>query len=511
MPQAVSSGDVYKSEARWMRLHMSSHMRLERILEWLTAMYTHSQTGLGPQGFSIVECEATMQDLNSTAGQTNYRLAVLQPASSCVLAERHGGEIALPRISVPQSTRSVRQIQRIIGLQWGVSAAVLEFMSDGNGAPLCIAELLSPLTPSGLVVVPIAGLEDSEINSRESEVMQETASGDPGSRGPLSRVGWLNDAAMWIQANAGAGVELTGEIEQYNAGGGFALVRFISVDGSSFWIKAVGKPNLREFPVTKILASACPDSLPVLLAVRDEWNGWLMEGAGRPLDAVPSQELLDHAVSAMAKLQIMASLHVDSLLRAGARDHRAAVLQDETRRFVPFLDEAMQHQSTTKVPRIAASRLEEIGIIIEDACGVLASSGIPDTVVHNDLNSGNILFQRKHCRFIDWCEVSIGSPFLALQNLLRLAASGSVGGGYATDTLRRIYSECWMNVLTEKQLETGLALAPLVAVVSHLAGYLDFLSSPTQTDDRQLGYVRSLTRHLDRETHSPELRRILRG
>jgi len=42
----------------------------------------------------------------------------------------------------------------------------------------------------------------------------------------------------------------------------------------SVWFKAVGKPNLHEFPITVALAELFPEYLPSLLATRPACNGW---------------------------------------------------------------------------------------------------------------------------------------------------------------------------------------------------------------------------------------------
>lgn len=260
----------------------------------------------------------------------------------------------------------------------------------------------------------------------------------------------------------------------------------------------------------KILAAECPDQLPALLAVKDDWNAWLMQDAGQPRPAGLDRKSLCHALIAVAQIQKAASIHADSLIKAGACDHRSKVLRGKVRGLLPFLKEAMRRQSTTTVERVGDARIEEIGTILEDACQAMADLRVPETIVHDDVNAGNILFQGEQCRVIDWCEVSVSSPFLFFQNIVRLAEREWGNIDDLSESLRHQYSECWCDVLTNEQMTIGFTLAPLLAIFSHLTRYVDLLSA-TVADDDQLGYVRSLVRRLDRKASTAGLRGILRG
>lgn len=444
-----------------------------------------------------------------------YRVAILVPDAQRVLVERRGGRATLPRVSVRKGMRAVRQIQMALWSRWGLRAVVLDFVCDESGVPLCVAELRSPISHTvlqaiSLEVVSIGRLQWPEVEPHIRSVIQEMALGIAGSRSPLSRLGWLNEATTWIESNLGNGAGQVRDLEQYTAGGGFALFKVKTAAGRLYWFKAVGEPNLREFAVTKILAAACPDQLPALLAVNDDWNAWLMQDAGKPRTAGFDRESLCDALTAFAQIQRVASTDTDALIQAGACDHRSQALRSAVRALVPFLQETMHRQSTTAVTTIADARIEEIGAILEDACEAMAGSRIPETIVHNDVNAGNILFQRDRCIFIDWCEVSIGSPFLFFQNMLRLAERGLGKECNLSKSLRDRYSECWHDVLTDEQMDIGFSLAPLLAVFSYLSRYVELLAAAGVDEDR-LGLVRSLVRHLDREAGSPRLCGILRG
>jgi len=76
------------------------------------------------------------------------------------------------------------------------------------------------------------------------------------------------------------GMELK-DFHQLNGAKTFSLLRFDTTK-QPVWFKAVGKPNLHEFPITVALAKLFPEYVPSLLAARPDCHGWLMADAGGP-------------------------------------------------------------------------------------------------------------------------------------------------------------------------------------------------------------------------------------
>src|ERR1019366_2928494 len=113
---------------------------------------------------------------------------------------------------------------------------------------------------------------------------------------------------------------------QLNASPSFSLVRF-ETSGPAVWFKAVGKPNLREFPITLALARLLPQYLPPILAARPEWNGWLaLEGEGTSLGETQNAKHWKAAAADLAKLQIESTDRIGVLIDPGARDLRVPAL-----------------------------------------------------------------------------------------------------------------------------------------------------------------------------------------
>jgi len=452
-----------------------------------------------------------MQPSTQPIGSRLYCAAVIVPATQSIVLAETDGNCRLPLISVECGTRAVREIRRELESRWGLTVAILDFVIGLDYVPVAISELIGPPPKTGCRAIPISEAPSSELDDAQKTDIAHIASGNVDDNNPLRRVGWLAEAVAWVEGNTHCNVLSPHGIEQYTAGGGFTLLRFETTDNCAYWLKAVGTPNLHEFRISSLIAKSGTAYVPRLIATRDDWHAWLMEDAGSPVQGAWHEALLCSAASSLAQLQKCALPYVDALIEAGARDHRCASLKHLIRARLPLLSNAMRLQTSTSVPKIDDKRLGELVRVADEACEALVQIKMPDTIVHGDLNQGNILFQGEACRFIDWAEARVGCPFLDLPLFSRLAPKQPGSNDTTIEATRIAYVRRWRDVLTEEQLEVGLALAPLLAVGSHLAGLLDPARLRRKMDHEQIGYIRSLTRQLDREARSLEMRKSLLG
>jgi hypothetical protein len=441
--------------------------------------------------------------LHDNALENNeYRLALVGSGSHALWAENVGEMLRLPRVTIPRWTRPAEQLQQAIETSWSIRSIILDILpGKKDSAPYAVAEVLSSESPSGLATVNINDIAEDEMASEEREVVEAILAGDRGPNAPFSCVGWIKDAMEWMNAEVGHDNAFTGQVRQYNASASFALLRITTHIGPTYWLKATGVPNAHEFQITKLLSELCPEFLPQRVAERRDWNAWLMEDAGSSLDfwTLPA---LEQAVSSMAALQKRTIGRTQLFLDAGAFDQRLPALRAHLTELVEYLKEAMMKQSSTLVPRIESRRLQQLFTIIEEACFRMEALQIPDTLVHNDMNSGNILFHGTHCVFTDWCEIGVGNPFFSLQYLCLLKPRGEQDW---TPRLREIYRQCWLDLLSVSQIEQVLELMPLLAIVSYLYGRGSWLHSVRRNDPDVESYARSLARHMDRAAQDPRL------
>jgi hypothetical protein len=446
-----------------------------------------------------------MSTQNALLEQTEYRLLLVLPDTHKVLSRRDGRGYLLPCVHIPKWARPAGELQKAIKAAWTLSVIILDLTPDPEDASQCVvAEVISSHHPEDMAAVSLERLPDSEISARYRTIVQDILAGECGERGCFSRIGWIAEAVAWLRRETGKSVSLADEIQQYNASGAFALLRFPMQDGSACWMKATGAPNTHEFAVTVALSELCPHYLPSLIAVRHDWNAWLMQDAGQSLESPSDQLALEQAVVSMAELQKKTVGLTKQLMAVGVLDQCVTVLREHSLELVDYLEEAMAQQTSTKVPKLEHQRLSEIGHILQDACFRMENLGVPDTVVHGDLNRGNILFDGSHCRFIDWSEAYIGNPFIGFQHLSLLMTE--------TQNILRLkdaYRCSWLDLLDSAQIDSAFALAPLLAAASYLYGRGDWLRSPRRSDPHRQRYSRSLARHMDRAAQAPELLGVL--
>jgi len=439
---------------------------------------------------------------NAILEQNEYRLVLVKAGSQAIWVDRTDGALRLPRVTISRWTRPAEELQLAIELGWRLRTIVLEFLPSKMGSvPCAVMEIMSSGTRDSLTAASIDEFTEEEMISEERERVTAILAGNGSTRGPFSRIGWIQEAMAWMRAEVGHDVAFTGEVRQLNASGGFLLARFRTQAGPAYWLKATGKPNVHEFYITRELAELCPEYLPRQLAAREDWNAWLMEDAGKPVDTwnLPALEM---AVASMAQLQKRTMDRSSELLAAGAADQRVSTLRANMDELREYVDEAMTKQTSTKAPRLGTERLRTIFSQLHKACMRMEELGIPDTVVHNDINSGNILFRNAECVFTDWCEIGIGNPFFTLQHLCLLQPRGQEPW---SRRLHELYKRIWVEFIDATAIDKAFTLMPPLAILSYLYRRGTLLRSSRRYDSHIESYVRSLTRYLDRTTQDPAL------
>jgi hypothetical protein len=434
-------------------------------------------------------------------GTHEYRVVLVQPESHGVLALASAGIFRLPRVRIPSMTRPARELQKAIKATWGVTAFVLDICVAPYGVlPCAVAELRSPRVISNIEEVALDRIMSSELTSEERHDCQFLFEGK--STLPVTHMGWIDDAIDWAASVTGGRFSAENDVEQLNVGGGFALLRLRSDDGRSYWLKATGVPNMHELSITSCLSGLHPEFLPKLVAIRNDWNAWLTEDAGEQLSAPVAGAVFVKAIKSFASLQIQTIGNVDVLLAAGAFDQRIPALRRHLDDVVAFLVDAMVRQTSAKVAPLSRHRVLELGEILDDALCQLETLAIPDALIHNDLNLGNILHDGTRCVFTDWSEAAVGNPFLSFERF-RLQSHDASG------ELRRVYGEVWREYLSQANIGRACQLATLLSIFAYLYDRGDWLKDTNKVTPQFESYARSLARHMDRAAQNPELREAL--
>jgi hypothetical protein len=398
----------------------------------------------------------------------------------------------LLNVQIPTMTRVVRQLQRVVQETWGIHVWILDIQRvESDGSTWALAELLD--TEVGLNGEAPRAIEDS---SEEEKCTCELLLANV-SQNPFARIGWVGEALRWLSAVTGRRFS-KGSVTQLNAGGGFTLARFCSSDGFFYWLKAAGVPNEHELAITLHLSELCPDFLPKIVAVQPEWKAWVTEDAGEALSLLAEPGILVETMRNFLSLQVKTIGVIDVLLAAGASDQRNPRLLRNLDQVIDFLADAMGRQISTKATPLKRDRILELGRMLFDAFSEMESLGLPNTLLHNDLNAGNILYDGKKCVVTDWSEAAVGNPLLAAERfgLLSTAWASSCGP---------IYREVWREFVGEESVRRAQRLAPLLSIFAYLYGRGDWLRDSSKITPHFESYARSLARHMDRAAENSDL------
>ena len=445
-----------------------------------------------------------------------FRIALIHPTSGAVLTvEGPDGRRRLPRVKIPIYTRVTQRLHRAIDTEWKIRGVVLDYLQSEEAAtssPCAVLELVSEQTPDTLRAVDLCKMTD-DLTERERTFILTLLRGECSNS--LLRMGWIYEAVKWVEETTGERIHSIAELEQLNAGSGFALLRFPMRSGRSFWLKATGKPLEHEGSVTLCLSRLCPDYIPEVLALRPTWNAWIMPHRGPTCVQLPSEpkrrlRLLECAVTAIAEVQRQTVGREAELLAAGAFDQRVNVQRADSERLFAQIGAAMDRQTSTKVDRIERARLGELHSLFEATCDLLESFEIPATVLHGDLNPGNLLCGANDCQLIDWCEGYIGHPLITLQHLLLFNDTEDTQLKPAWDQhLIDRYLRVMSHVCDPYALDKALHCMPLIAAASAMYGRGTWLHSQLAEVPHRQAWIRTLARHMDRAARDPALLEML--
>jgi hypothetical protein len=462
--------------------------------------------------------ESTQQSDRET-----YRAIVLGQGGNELLLAPAGDGFLLPAVEIPRWQRLAENMTVAIRNEWGQEAICL--FNPDISAPVTSAnihyyqvmECSGPARPHPRAEwVPVSSLsERTFVDPADQTAVQRSLAECDGYAGdlavrPFARLGWFGELQRWIEEVIGPlGFHLTGSFSQLNASPSFSLVRF-GTSGPAVWFKAVGEPNLREFPITLAIARLLPRYLSPILGARPEWNGWLaLDVEGTNLGETQDTGHWKVAASVLAKLQIESADRIGALINSGARDLRASALLKLVRPFLHVMGQLMEKQTKVPPPVLSRNELIFLGEQIEEGLSLSTDLQIPDLLGHLDLNPGNVIVSEGQCVFLDWAEAYVGNPLFSFQYLLEHFRSMAGVDATAESGLTSAYAEEWPSLVSPESLREALALAPMLAVFAYAAATAAWRDRARLQDPKFAGYLRSLTRRMHREANLLEDRSAL--
>lgn len=443
-----------------------------------------------------------------------YRVLVFPRDGAEILLKCSQSGLHFPEVTVPRWERVADNIAYAMKQKWAEEVICL-FEPDSSlaagSSPYMIARhwRACGTPPASLQWTSVGELAANLFNhSEDYRVMHESlaeclAAVADTRRGIFARLGWFEELCGWTgQAIAPRGIHLAGDFRQMNASPTFSLIR-LETNGPALWFKAVGEPNQREFPITLQIAKNFPKYSPQLIASRADWNGWLsLEAKGTALAETRELSLWTQAAAALARLQIESMDRARLLLDSGAHDLSLSALGKAVSPFLDVIARLMREQTKIPPPTISDEDLALLAERIHGAVSALDQLGVPDTLGHLDLNPGNLIVgETDGCIFLDWAEAYVGHPFYGFQYLLehfrRLAGKDPA----AEQALTSIYLAPWTQIVSSEALRESMTLAPLLAAFAYAAASDAWRAPERLRDSKLAGYLRSLTRRMNREAN----------
>ncbi len=274
---------------------------------------------------------------------------------------------------------------------------------------------------------------------------------------PWSRPRWLEETRLSLSRVVGF-IEKE-DLRQIRTGPTGAVLEFVA-EGGRYFFKAVPECFSYEPKLLEYLSKKAPAVCPVVLPCRGIPRGYITE-------MVPGCSVLEiqevgawfSALRDLAEFQCKASEYVEDLNGIGVPLRRFSSFAARPDELVCEVVEAQRGVSR----ELSIDELRALdGILkrVKEECELLVSCGIPDSVIHGDLNDSNVYrTETGSTKLIDWTFAGVGHPFLTIVILLFEAEQNEGYLGGKCRELARAYLEPFERYCCRKQLEQGLRIA----------------------------------------------------
>jgi Phosphotransferase enzyme family len=455
------------------------------------------------------------EPMKTSVEPEQYRLLILRRKATELLVTAEACRFSLPEVEIPKWERIAPLLSAAVTSLWGFEAYSLFTVSIppvSAGISRVHHQVMHASsnhnTPKdfGWYWVPVASLSDKlfthpeDYQAMRSAFVQLESYASKSVNGPFGKPNSLQEVFEWAEHEiAPLGLSLNGKSRQLNASPTFSLIR-METNGPALWFKAVGEPNVREYPITLALARLFPAFVPTIIAKRDEWNAWLAtEAEGTHPDESSEIQTWIAAAKALADLQLTSVGRTLHLIGAGCRDARPSSLLELVHPFLDVMAGLMEQQTVTSPAPLSRTELRTLAAQLQDALLLCANSGIPNALSHLDFNDGNILVSENRCTFLDWAEACVGHPFITFEYLLEHMRRLRSANNPWEPALASAYVKSWRPLVEHAELSTAISVAPLLAAFTYAAAGGMWRNPDRITSPDLAKHLRSLTRRIKRE------------
>jgi len=315
--------------------------------------------------------------------------------------------------------------------------------------------LLSVFTPrDGRVPgiwTPISDLAEEDVVLAALSPVAATLAGHaaaPARRPAWFGAGWYDHVERWVDAELqGRGRSRTSRVEPTKVGMLSAVLRVPCDPCPAVWFKASCRHFHAEPALTRLVGELLPEHSPRVIATDDD-HGWtlLEEMPGADEDAAPTG-LGPATARVAAALQLRSLEHLDRIEAAGVplRD-----LTSTRREFDEILTSSVELDQLTHDDLDAARAMrDDVHALLAELDGL----GIPDTLVHGDLHTGNVADDGGTAVLYDWSDAAVSHPFLDVVHLGQRLPDDERAAAFAA------YREVWGTAYPEADVVRAVELA----------------------------------------------------
>jgi len=440
-----------------------------------------------------------------------YRLLIFDRSGTQVLLSNKGGNPALPAVEIPKFTRVLERITSHARQTWGLTTFLLfsDFTPENSGIVYVALEVWRESARSAELewhsVNDARGLLPDIEQLNAFDELHSRATQDRSVAGPFSGLGWVYKTLDWVRhaSNAVQVVDLL-----HSSGSDTTCLLRIDLPSKALWYKAVGNGTPRDFTNSVLLANWLPDYLPPLLAADSTLNALLMESGGETtLREKRDFDSWAGVAARLADMQVESISHASEFLNSGCIDLRIPALQSPLTQFFEFMGGLMQQQEKQVPAPLNREEVSQVADAVAHTLVELEQIGLPYVIGHSDFNPGNIPIRGDRSVFVDWEAAHVGNPLLTIEYLIAHFKKNCATLPGQDYMLRQIFWDKWHSIISDSGIRRILDIAPLIAV------YASAIAGGSWRDPSRLarhgvpGYLRSLGRLMQRESHAIHQRR----
>ena len=276
---------------------------------------------------------------------------------------------------------------------------------------------------------------------------------------PWMRPGWFALATTWIDEQlARLDMERTAPPKQLKARSWSTVLRVPTTRGNLYF-KASAPAFAFEPALTAKLYQLLPGQVPPVLAMDEQRHWMLMQDVGTELrDDTDDPARLEEALRQYAEMQIRLAPHVEALVATGCPDRRLRLLPQLYQEILAATH-LLHIDEPRGLPRDQYEQMLAFAPQLQAMCDELASYHVPESLHHDDLHTGNILFNGEHYVLIDLAECCLTHPFCSMFITLRVARYVLEYDEPALERLRLAYLAPWTRYEPMDRLRRALEIA----------------------------------------------------